>query len=185
MGKRLFLSTLCCCSFLFSANSQVRFAAIPELSTGWAQTPDFGMGTKESAFHLGVGATIGVKEHSEELNANVFVGAYVCEDAYIFSTKFKHEDVSCTLSSYSFGANALARHDNGLTWGATVGYKLWSSASVDGDDYDIDMESNITNSLVSKLKVGYGWKHVLLLLEGGTDGGAVAGLNIAFPIYKD
>lgn len=172
-----------------TASAQIKFAAIPEVSVGWTQLPkDL---DNSNAVHAGVGATIGIAEYDNSWNANGFVGAYFSIDGYSFNAdisdgNYKAKDVSCTAASYTLGINALARMDNGFSFGALIGYKFWASTiDVDGTSVDCEIESNITNNVAAKLKAGYGWTHALLLFEVGFDGGPTAGLNVAFPIYKD
>ena len=198
--------------FAISASAQTSFTFVPEIKLGWANLKlDDNINCFNYSGNITIGVT---KKADNGYATSGFVfgrSQYTHTDEETYSNN-KIKAYNTRVGSWLIGAQYLYRKNKGLIFGGIVGlsildkkYKIFygegesktttsSSAygttkeetrtiKYDRDNYD---SYNISSrcGFTVKGKIGYGWKHIYLLVEAGYNKGPEIGTNVAFPIFK-
>ncbi len=198
--------------FAISASAQTSFTFVPEIKLGWANLKlDDNINSFNYSGNITIGVVKNA-DNGDAIIGFVFGRSqYTHTDEETYSDN-KIKGYNTRVGSWLIGAQYLHRKNKGLILGGIVGlsildkkYKIFygegesktttsSSAygttiektrtiKYDRDNYDsYDISSRC--GFAVKGKIGYGWKHIYLLVEAGYNKGPEIGTNVAFPIFK-
>ena len=198
--------------FAISASAQTSFTFVPEVKLGWANLKlDDNISSFNYGGNITIGIAKKT-DNGNAITGLVFGRSQYTHTDEETHSDGKIEAYNTRAGSWLIGAQYLYRKNKGLIWGGIVGlsmldkkYKVFygegeskttTSSSAFGTTkeetrtirYDRDnCESYDISSrcgFAIKGKMGYGWKHIYLLVEAGYNKGPEIGFNAAFPIFK-